>query len=244
MNCAPPVSPYTAASRPPFSLAYAPAPVSPCPPLPIPPPEIVYLDAHFIVVNKPSGLLAVPGRGPEKQDCAVHRLQQRWPEALTVHRLDMDTSGLLVYARGIEAQRRLNLAFEKRRVGKRYEAVVQGLLQPDSGTVDAPLIADWPNRPKSMVDAVNGKPSVTHWQVLERDAVLNCSRVSLQPVTGRSHQLRVHLLHLGHPILGDILYGSDSNRLAAPRLMLHAAHLAFEHPVTGEAQAFDCPPPF
>lgn len=219
-------------------------PAYPSLPISLPLPEIVHLDAHFIVVNKPSGLLAVPGRGSEKQDCAVHRLQQHWPEALTVHRLDMDTSGLLVYARGIEAQRRLNLAFEKRRVGKRYEAVVQGLLQTDNGTVDAPLIADWPNRPKSMVDPVNGKPSVTHWQVLDRDTALNRSRVSLQPVTGRSHQLRVHLLHLGHPILGDILYGSDSNRLAAPRLMLHAAHLAFEHPFSGEAVAFNCTPPF
>lgn len=207
-------------------------------------PDIVHEDPHFLVVNKPSGLLAVPGRGPDKQDCAVHRLQQRWPEALTVHRLDMDTSGLLVYARGIAAQRVLNLAFEKRRVGKRYEALVQGLMAEDSGTVDAPLIADWPNRPKSIVDPVNGKPSVTHWQVLARDPVLNRTRVSLQPVTGRSHQLRVHLLHLGHPILGDILYGSDSNRLAAPRLMLHAAHLAFAHPVTGEALAFDCAAPF
>lgn len=216
------------------------------PPLawPIAGPEVLHEDPHFLVVNKPSGLLAVPGRGPEKQDCAVHRLQQRWPEALTVHRLDMDTSGLLVYARGIEAQRVLNLAFEKRRVGKRYEALVQGLLAEDTGTVDAPLIADWPNRPKSIVDPVNGKPSVTHWRVLARDPALNRTRVSLQPITGRSHQLRVHLLHLGHPILGDILYGSDSNRLAAPRLMLHAAHLAFAHPVSGEALAFDCPAPF
>jgi len=174
-----------------------------------PPPDLgldlVYQDEALIVVNKPEGLLSVPGRGDDRADCMVSRVQLRVPEALTVHRLDMATSGLLVFARGPDMQRALSLAFQDRGVSKRYVAVVHGLVQPDDGVVDLPLIADWPNRPRQMVCHERGKPSQTRFQVLARDAVTAQTRVALEPITGRSHQLRVHMLALGHPIVGDPL---------------------------------------
>jgi tRNA pseudouridine32 synthase/23S rRNA pseudouridine746 synthase len=210
--------------------------------------EILYEDAHLLVLNKPSGLLSVPGRGDDKQDCLSARVQRRYPDALIVHRLDMQTSGLLAMARGIEAQRAINLAFEHRRVHKRYQAVVDGIARVEGpgewGTIDLPLELDWPNRPKHIVDYTNGRPSVTRWRVLSPDPERNGTRLELEPVTGRSHQLRVHLQAIGHPILGDDLYASAEAIARANRLLLHACELNLPHPATGEVMSFRSPPPF
>lgn len=192
---------------------------------------IRHQDAHLLIVDKPAGLLAVPGRGPDKQDCLLARLQSHMPEILLVHRLDQATSGLVVFARGTPVQSRLSALFRERATFKQYAAVVHGRLQPDCGTVDLPLMADWPQRPKQKVDTTLGKPSQTHWQVLSYDNVHNTTSVTLEPVTGRTHQLRVHMLAMGHPIVGDRLYGTDDG---APRLYLHAQVLGFMHPVTAE----------
>ncbi len=199
-------------------------------------------DAHLIVVDKPAGLPAVPGRGVDLQDCAASRVQQDWPDALVVHRLDMHTSGLLLFARGIEMQRCLSRAFAERTVHKRYVAVVSGLLAEDSGVIDLPIAADWPNRPRQQVDFVNGKKSITQWRVLTRAA--SSTRVELEPVTGRTHQLRVHLAAIGHPIVGDRLYAPEDVQRMAPRLLLHAAELAFTHPGTGLPAQFESASPF
>jgi len=211
--------------------------------------ELIYCDDALLVLDKPAGLLAVPGRGEDKQDCLSARVQQVYPEALVVHRLDMATSGLLVMARSPASQRALNLGFEKRQVHKRYTAVVHGRLAPPEladgwGLIDLPLILDWLNRPRSIVDHVVGKPSRTRWRVLAHDAAANATRVALEPITGRSHQLRVHLQALGHPILGDPLYAPPEAFAAAPRLLLHAERLALFHPVTDQAMAFESPVPF
>lgn len=207
---------------------------------------LLHIDEALLVVDKPAGLLAVPGRGPEGADSLVVRVQQRYPEARTVHRLDMSTSGLMLLARGIEAQRRLGWAFEKRTVHKRYEAVVEGLLADDSGRISAPLAADWPRRPRQKVDTEHGKPSLTHWQVLQRDEPNRRTRLRLEPVTGRTHQLRVHLMSIGHAIVGDDLYGTGADTGAAPgaRLLLHACELRFDHPAGGGTCHFISPAPF
>ncbi len=211
--------------------------------------KLIHADDALLVLDKPAGLLAVPGRGADKQDCLSARVQQVYPEALVVHRLDMATSGLLVMARCPAAQRALNLGFEKRQVHKRYIAVVHGRLDPPAledgwGLIDLPLILDWLNRPRSIVDHAVGKPSRTRWRVLAHDAAANATRVALEPITGRSHQLRVHLQALGHPILGDPLYASPEVFAAAPRLLLHAERLALFHPLTDQAMAFESPVPF
>ncbi|MCO7471307.1 RluA family pseudouridine synthase [Stenotrophomonas maltophilia] len=199
-----------------------------------------YIDDALLVAEKPAGLLSVPGRSAENQDCVVARLQAVYADALTVHRLDQVTSGLLLHARGKDMQVALSMQFEKREVGKRYEAIVQGLLEGDAGEVDLPLIVDWPNRPRQMVDHERGKPALTRWRVLSRDIAAQRTRVELEPVTGRSHQLRLHMASLGHPIVGDVLYGA----VAAQRVHLHARKLQFTHPVTGEALAFESATPF
>ncbi len=211
---------------------------------------MLFINQDMLVVNKPSGLLSVPGRGPDKQDCVIHRMQALYPEALIVHRLDMATSGLLLLARGPQAQRRLSMAFEARQVHKRYEALVHGRMAPspaqDWSEVRLPLLTDWPNRPRQKVDFAHGKPSLTRYRVLpgptSRAAELGftspCSRLELEPVTGRTHQLRVHMMALGHPILGDALYGPAEDQ--APRLYLHARTLAL--PSLG--LSFECPPAF
>ena len=195
--------------------------------------EIVIIDDDFVVAHKPSGLLSVPGRGPDKADCLSARVQAEFPEALVVHRLDMETSGLMVFARSLEAQRALNRAFEQRLVDKYYVAIVTGAVENEQGTVDLPLICDWPNRPRQVVDHAIGKPSTTHYVVLARDEALMQTRVGLTPVTGRSHQLRVHMASLGHAIIGDSLY-SATPPPEGQRLLLHAAKLSFPHPVSGE----------
>lgn len=205
--------------------------------------DLLHVDEALIVVRKPPGLLSVPGRGPERADCVSARVQQRLPDALVVHRLDMATSGLLLMARGAEAQRRLSAAFAERRVAKRYTAVVAGWIAEDCGEVDLPLICDWPNRPRQIVDLVQGKPALTRWQVVSRHEAMT-TRVALEPVTGRSHQLRVHLQSIGHPIVGDELYAPVPWQQASSRLLLHACHLQLEHPVSGQWLTFSDPAPF
>jgi tRNA pseudouridine32 synthase / 23S rRNA pseudouridine746 synthase len=218
------------------------------PTLPAPSPEpvdslrILAVDNALIAVDKPSGLPSVPGRTPELADCVWSRLLAQYPDALVVHRLDMATSGVMLFARGLPAQRALSLAFEQRRVHKRYVAVVHGLMTDDACTVDLPLSADWPNRPRQQVDPVGGKPAITHVQVLWRDAMRNTTRVSLTPITGRSHQLRVHLLALGHPIVGDALYGAGGagSGEAGLRLHLHAQRIECPHPLQNPSGGSSC----
>ncbi|MBL0727428.1 RluA family pseudouridine synthase [Piscinibacter sp. HJYY11] len=202
----------------------------------------LFLDETLVVVDKPAGLPSVPGRPAELHDCMASRVQAEVPDALVVHRLDMATSGLLVFARSKAAQRALGAAFARRDVAKRYVAVVAGEMHDDEGEIDLPLIADWPNRPLQKVDNAMGKPSVTRYRVIARQP--GRTRVALMPVTGRSHQLRVHLQALGHPIVGDGLYAPPEVAAQSPRLLLHAHTLAFAHPLSGEALSFESPLPF
>ncbi|NDP37610.1 MAG: RluA family pseudouridine synthase [Rhodoferax sp.] len=202
---------------------------------------VIYADDALLVLDKPAGLLSVPGRGEDKQDCLSARAQAQYPDALVVHRLDMGTSGLIVMARGAAAQRVLNQAFASRSVGKRYVAVVDGQLAPPSqswGVIDLPIMVDWPQRPRRIIDCQLGKPSVTHWRVLSHNASDGTTRIELEPLTGRSHQLRVHLLALGHAIVGDALYGSARVHAMANRLLLHACSLELSHPVTAQPMRF------
>ncbi|MFT3998165.1 MAG: pseudouridine synthase [Asticcacaulis sp.] len=202
----------------------------------------IFADEAVLVFDKPAGLLSVPGRLPENKDSLALRAQAVWPDALTVHRLDMATSGLIVMARGAEAHRALSIAFAERRVAKRYVAVVAGQVQAESGEVDLPLIADWPNRPRQMVDHDIGKPSLTRYGVIARGE--GWTRVALEPVTGRSHQLRVHMMALGHPIWGDEFYAPEPVKGLSSRLLLHAEYLAFPHPLTGEEICLEAPAAF
>lgn len=205
--------------------------------------RLLHEDAHLLALCKPPGLLTVPGRGPDKQDCLLTQAQQHWPEALLVHRLDQATSGIVLLALSLPTQRALSRAFEQRQVHKRYEALVHGQpAAPGAGwqCIDLPLIVDWPRRPRSKVDHHLGKPSQTLWRPLP-GAPAGQSRLALRPITGRSHQLRVHLLALGHPIVGDTLYQPHDR---APRLMLHACALALRHPANGQRLALYSPAPF
>lgn len=215
-------------------------------------PVVIHADDWLIVVDKPAGLRSVPGRGPEQADCMHARLLRDWPDALAVHRLDMATSGLLVFARGLEALRRLSRAFERREVGKRYAAIVAGRARPAEpdaegwGRIDLPLAADALARPRQRIDHEAGRPSLTLWRP-EGEAHGpwgDGTRVALRPVTGRSHQLRVHLASLGHPIVGDPLYASEALERASPRLLLHAAQLALMHPGDGRPVVWRSPAPF
>jgi tRNA pseudouridine32 synthase/23S rRNA pseudouridine746 synthase len=231
--------------------------------------ELVYLDDSLLVVNKPSGLLSVPGRGADKQDCLSARIQKIFPDTLIVHRLDMSTSGLIVLARGADMQRRLSQIFRERAVQKRYVAVVEGEIESDNiksptslapqkervcsplfspgesceecwGEVNLPIVADWPNRPLRKIDIALGKLSLTRYRLLAYDTDTSTSRVELEPVTGRTHQLRVHMAALGHPILGDELYGGRT----AERLLLHASMLSIAHPLNGQPMKWVCEVPF
>ena len=204
---------------------------------------VIHVDDHLVVVNKPSGLLSVPGRGPEKQDCVWHRVQAQFADALVVHRLDQATSGLLVLARGIESQRRLSRAFANRQVDKRYLAWVKGHPKAQSGwhSIDLPIMADWPNRPLQMISP-EGRPCLTYWRLLEQQEAPPCALLELQPHTGRSHQLRVHLQAIGHPILGDDLYGSPEAP-ASPALQLHAWRLTLPHPLEDRTLTLEAPLP-
>ena len=204
----------------------------------------IFEDEHLLVLAKPSGLLSVPGRGPDKQDCLSKRVQDRYPEALVVHRLDRDTSGLILMARGIEAQRRLSRLFETRQVKKRYTAVVIGEPAPSDmdeegwHTIDGPILLDWDRRPLHIISP-EGKPSRSRWRVLQNSTT--ATLVELEPVTGRTHQLRVHLQSIGHPILGDSLYAPLEVQDLSPRLMLHARDLGFPHPFSEKPRAFSLP---
>ncbi len=202
---------------------------------------IVYQDDDLIVLNKPSGLLSVPGKDPKHADCLQSRVQLVFPTATVVHRLDMATSGLMVMALNKACHRELSRQFQERLTEKQYIARVYGHMAQPEGSVDLPLICDWPNRPKQKVDFDNGKPALTHYQVLAQEP--EATRVLLKPVTGRSHQLRVHMLSLQHPILGDRLYAHPKALAAAERLQLHAQWLKFTHPTTQQAIEFkaDCP---
>jgi len=204
---------------------------------------VVYADDAIVVLDKPAGLLSVPGRGPDKQDCLSARVQAQFTDALVVHRLDMATSGLIVMARGASAQRTLSEAFANRMVAKRYEAVVHGELHPapDSWRViDLPIGVDWPNRPRRVIDWDRGKASITRVKVTRFDAERQVTHVALEPITGRTHQLRVHLQAIGHPILGDGLYAPPEVAALSPRLLLHASDVTFAHPVSGRTLQFSC----
>lgn len=203
--------------------------------------DILHEDHEVIVVNKPAGLLSVPGKGEHLSDCLLGRLETVFPETLLVHRLDRDTSGVMVFARTPHAQRHLGLQFEKRQTKKTYVARVWGMGLEKTGTVDLPLIVDWPNRPRQMVDHENGKQAITDWRVVRLED--GTTRLRLYPRTGRSHQLRVHMAALGHPILGDPFY-ADGPARDFPRLMLHSEALRFRHPDGGVGQNFRVPAPF
>lgn len=203
---------------------------------------IIHEDPAFLVVDKPSGLLSVPGRAPEHKDCLITRVQATYPEALTVHRLDCHTSGLTVIALGKASQRNLSMQFQNRVVDKCYVAKIIGHLETETGSVELPLICDWPNRPLQKVDFEQGKHALTHYKVLAYEG--GYTRVLLTPVTGRSHQLRVHMQALGHPIVGDVFYAPADTLAAQNRLCLHASELSFDHPETGQRCAFSCPADF
>ena len=203
--------------------------------------RIVHADHHLLVLDKPSGLLSVPGKGEHLADCLLTRAQRVYPEALLVHRLDRDTSGLIVFALTRMAQRFLSMEFEERRVKKVYMARLWGLLEPKTGTVDLPLTVDWPNRPLQHVNFETGRPAMTDWRVVRHEE--GTTRVRLMPKTGRSHQLRVHMKELGHPILGDPFYAEGAAR-DFPRLMLHAESLKINHPEGGRGFTFSAPVPF
>ena len=218
--------------------------------------QIIHADNALLVLCKPSGLLAVPGKGEDKQDCLSARVQAVYHDALVVHRLDMATSGLMLMARGPQAQRALSEAFANREVLKHYSAVVSGTMSPpqdDWGVIDLPIALDWPCRPLRHIDETAGKPSLTRWQIdtqapLAHDADFDqnptFTRLVLAPETGRSHQLRVHLAAIDHPILGDTLYAPVEVEQRAGRLLLHASRLILAHPVTGQIMQFDSPSPF
>ena len=204
-------------------------------------PRVLYRDAQILVVDKPSGLLSVPGRGEDLADCLMSRLAAEHPGVRLVHRLDRDTSGVMVFALTPEAQADLNLQFEERRTQKRYVALIDGHPAEPRGRIDLPLIVDWPNRPRQKVCHQTGRPARTDWRLLGIEG--ESARVALTPHTGRTHQLRVHMQALGHPILGDTLYASGA-ALNHPRLMLHAEPLRLRHPATGAAMTFSAPVPF
>ncbi|MBD2859587.1 RluA family pseudouridine synthase [Spongiibacter sp. KMU-158] len=203
---------------------------------------IHYQDDALMVVDKPAGLLSVPGRHPQNKDCLISRLQADKPEARIVHRLDMATSGLMIIALSAESHRQLSRQFEQRKIGKRYLAKVDGKVEAESGFIDLPLACDWPNRPKQHINFDWGKSAQTHYRRIafnDTDSVLE-----LEPITGRSHQLRVHCASIGHPILGCEFYATDAARSASPRLLLHASQLNFRHPQSNEIMDFASPAPF
>ncbi len=196
-------------------------------------PDILYQDEDFIVLNKPANLLSVPGRGPDKQDCLSARVQADFPSALIVHRLDYDTSGIILMALNKPAQSNISRLFQEREIDKMYTAIVYGHPKDDSGSIDLPMRCDYERRPLQIIDHEQGKQALTHWKVLQRYDN-NTSRIELKPHTGRSHQLRLHMYSLGYPILGDNLYGTTETHAMSGRLLLHATQLSFKHPNSGQ----------
>jgi len=211
---------------------------------PLSPLDILHQDKDIVVLNKPCGLLSVPGRQDHMKDSLSHRVQAQFPAASVVHRLDMDTSGIMVMALNIEAHRHISMQFEKRYTEKSYEAHLYGMIEKDTGEIDLPLIIDWPNRPLNIVDHENGKTALTRWEVIGRDPDNNTTRVMFYPVTGRTHQLRVHAQAIGHPILGDSLYAHEAALSMSGRLMLHATMLTLTHPYSRKNMKFTCEPDF
>ena len=205
--------------------------------------EIIYRDKDLLVLEKPGGLLSVPGRGGAKQDSLALRVQAEFPEARVVHRLDMETSGIMLMARNPETQRAVSQLFETHQIDKTYTAVVTGRLQNNHDEITFPLIADWPNRPRQKVDNQLGKPAKTAYRVIEYNAQQDTTRVDLFPETGRTHQLRVHMMAIGHPIIGDRLY-NDTVNASLDRLLLHASSLGFVHPSQQKTVIFNSPAPF
>ena len=217
--------------------------------LPYQPPKntglnILYEDDYLLIVNKPSGLLSVPGRGTEKQDCMISRVQETYPDALIVHRLDMSTSGILVLALDKDTHRLLSQLFQQREITKHYVAVVKGKPEANAGLIDMPMICDWPNRPKQIIDTEQGKPAQTSYETIEYCENEDTSRLLLMPVTGRTHQLRLHCQFIGHPILGDQLYADETTQAKAKRLLLHASMISFNHPVTNACLEISSTEPF
>jgi tRNA pseudouridine32 synthase/23S rRNA pseudouridine746 synthase len=206
--------------------------------------EILYRDEALLLVNKPEFLLSIPGRHPLNKDCLISRLQRDFPSASMVHRLDLDTSGIMVIPLQKAVHSHLSRQFQERKVEKSYHAVVWGLVAADSGEIDLPIAADWSDRPRQKICHQKGKQALTRYEVLSRDAEHLRSRLLLRPVTGRSHQLRIHLRELGHPILGCDMYAHADALGQSSRLLLHASSLGFEHPLTGEWLQGECPPPF
>lgn len=208
--------------------------------------HVLHCDEGVVAICKPAGLLSVPGRGPQRQDCAASRVQALFPDARVVHRLDMGTSGLMVFARGLQAQRTLSLAFEQRRVHKSYVAVVAGAPDREEGRVELPLIVDWLHRPRQRVDCHRGRHALTRWRRIGPAGAPwpGATRLALHPLTGRSHQLRLHMASIGHPILGDELYAPEAVRAAAARLLLHASELEFPHPLRGTLLRLQSAEPF
>lgn len=205
-------------------------------------PEILYSDNSLVIANKPWDMLSVPGKGPEKQDCLWRRVQQEFPTARIVHRLDYATSGVMVLALTLEAQRELSKSFQERKTAKRYQAIISGSPELTSGSIELPLRCDWENRPLQIVDFEQGKQALTHWKMTGTTEL--GTRVELTPVTGRSHQLRVHMQAMGHPIIGDRFYADEKGKAASERLLLHAEYLAFPHPDTQQEVEFTAPCPF
>lgn len=212
--------------------------------------DILYQDDAIIVLNKPSGLLSVPGRLPEHSDSIASRVQELFPTAAIVHRLDMCTSGVILMALTKAAQSHISRQFQQRSTAKYYYARLEGIPAATNGSIDLPLRCDWPNRPRQMIDFIEGKPALTHWQVIAQQQASDdnnqqaSATVLLKPVTGRSHQLRLHMLALGTPILGDELYASKKGIAEAEHLQLHAAMLEIEHPLSSEKITFKACPPF
>ena len=204
--------------------------------------DILYIDEDVLVVNKPSGLLSVPGKELKHRDSLEVRVKAQYANSLLVHRLDMDTSGVIIFALNKSSQRSLNLQFEQRAVKKIYEARVFGNINKNNGSIDLPLIVDWPNRPLQKVDIKEGKDALTHWHVLKRER--NATRVRLMPETGRTHQLRVHMMSIGHAILGDRFYGNAIEINLAKELQLHAKQLVVNHPKSGKSLALISKVPF
>lgn len=204
--------------------------------------NILFSDEDIIIINKEPGLLSVPGRGAEKLDSVSHRLSLQFPEIHIVHRLDMATSGIMVFAQNKNALRNLQQQFQNRKTQKTYQAIVAGRLRPSQGAINLPMRCDWPNRPKQMVCYEFGKKSLTRWSVIE--FIGDNTRILLNPITGRSHQLRIHCEALGHPILGDNLYGTEYSQNATTELCLHAQSLTFTHPANNKSMTFSSPPNF
>lgn len=206
--------------------------------------DILYQDEHLLVVNKPEFLLTVPGRAPENKDCLITRLQQDFPDAVIVHRLDLDTSGILLVPIQRSAMSHIARQFQERKINKRYEAIVWGKVAQQYGSIDLPIKTDWDNRPKQMIHFENGKRALTDYEVMEYMENTQQTRLSLSPITGRSHQLRIHCKEISHPIIGCDMYAHSQALAASPRLMLHACDISFIHPATNKRLDFSSPVPF